>query len=86
MGNGISGVPPGHLIVDTAAGQGLIGEAACIRWEQNLNGSGLRGVQVHTKVVTLEGVGGAARPTRSMMMPTTFDGPPGVPQYTVGRV
>ena len=41
---------PGHLIVDSAGGQALIGEAACTRWEQKLNGAALRGVQVHTKM------------------------------------
>ena len=33
-------VPPGHLIVDSAAGQALIGETACVKWEQKLTGVG----------------------------------------------
>ena len=33
--------------------------------------------------MTSKRVGGAARPTRSMMMPTMIDGLPGVLQYTV---
>ena len=80
---GSSGIPPGHLIVDSAAGQALIGEAACVRWEQKLSDAGLRGVQVHCKMMTPKGVGGAAHPTRSMMMPTMIDGLPAVLQYTV---
>ena len=79
---GTSEVLPGHLIVDSAAGQALIGETACVRWEQKLNGAGLRGVQVHTKMATPKGVGGAAHPTRSMMMPTMIDGLPRVLQCT----
>ena len=77
---GSPGIPPGHLIVDSAA---LIGEAACVRWEQKLSDAGLRGVRVDCKMMTPKGVGGAARPTRSMMMPTMIDGLPGVLQYTV---
>ena len=77
------GVPPGHLIVDSAAGQALIGETACVRWERKLNDVGLRGVQVHTKMVTPKGMERAARSTRSMMMPTMIDGLSGVLQYTV---
>ena len=68
--------------MDSAAGQALIGEAACVRWEQKLNDAGLRGVQVHSKIMTLKGLGGAAHPTISMMMPTMIDGLPGVLQYT----
>ena len=45
---GSPGVFPGHLIVDSAAGQAFIGEAACIRRERKLNDAGLRDVQVHT--------------------------------------
>ena len=41
---GSSGIPPGHLIVDSAAGQAFIGEAACVRWEHKLSDAGLRGV------------------------------------------
>ena len=78
-----SDLPPGHLIVDITTGLALIGEAACIRWDRKLNGAGLRGVQVHTKMATPKGVGGAGRPTRSMMMPTVIDGLAGVVQYTV---
>ena len=74
---------PGHLIVDSAAGQALIGKAACVKWEQKLNSAGLCGVQVHCKMMTPIGVGGTAHPTRSMMMPTMIDGLPGVLQYTV---
>ena len=77
------GIPPGHLIVDSAAGQALIGEAACVRWEQKLSDTALRGVRIHCKMMTPKGVGGAAHPTRSMMMPTMTDGLPGVLQYTV---
>ena len=69
--------------MDSAAGQALIGEAACVRWEQKLSDAGLRGVRVHCKMMTPKGVGGAAHPARSMMMPTTTDGLPGVLQYTV---
>ena len=83
MGNGISRNPSGHLIVDSAAGQALTGEAACVRWEQKLSDAGLRGVRVHCKMMTQKGVGGAAHPTRSMMMPTMIDGLRGVLQYTV---
>ena len=36
-------IPPGHLIADSAAGQALIGEAACVEWEQKLSTVGLRG-------------------------------------------
>ena len=80
---GSPGIPPGHLIVDSAAGQALIGEAACVRWEQKLSNAGLCGVRVHCKMMTPKGVGGAAHPTISMMMPTMIDGLPGVLQYTV---
>ena len=80
---GSPGIRPGHLIVDSAAGQALIGEAACVKWEQKLSDVGLRGVRVHCKMTTPKGVGGAAHPTRSMMMPTMIDGLPGVLQYTV---
>ena len=80
---GSSGIPPGHLIVDSAAGQALIGEAACVRWEQKLSNAGLRGVRVHCKMMTPKGVGGTAHPTRSMMMPTMIDGLPKVLQYIV---
>ena len=45
-------IPPGHLIVDCAAGQALIGEAACVEWEQKLSTVGLRGVRVHSKMMT----------------------------------
>ena len=74
---------PGHLTVDSAAGQALIGEAACVKWEQKLNSAGLCGVRVHCKMMTPIDVGGTAHPTRSMMMPTMIDGLPGVLQYTV---
>ena len=80
---GSPGIPPGHLIVDSAAGQALIGEAACVKWEQKLTSAGLCGVRVHCKMMTQKGVGGTAHPTRSMMMPTMIDGLPGVLQYTV---
>ena len=80
---GSPGIPPGHLIVDSAAGEALIGEAACVRWEQKLSDARLRGVRVHCKMMTPKGVGGAAHPKRSMMMPTMIDGLPGVLQYTV---
>ena len=80
---GSPGIPPGHLIVDSAAGQALIGEAACVKWEQKLSSVGLCGVRVHCKMMTPKGVGGTAHPTRSMMMPTMIDGLPGVLQYTV---
>ena len=83
MGNGISGIPLGHLIVDSAAGQALIGEAACVRWEQHLSNAGLCGVRVHCKMMIPKEAGGAAHPTRSMMMPTMIDGLPGVLQYTI---
>ena len=33
-------------MVDSAAGQALIEEAACVRWEQKLSTVGLRGVRV----------------------------------------
>ena len=69
--------------MDSAAGQALTGEAACVRWEQKLSDAGVRGVRVHCKMMTRKGVGGAAHPTRSMMMPTMTDGLPGVLQYTV---
>ena len=49
---GSPGIPPGHLIVDSAAGQALIGEAACVKWEQKLSTVGLRGVRVHCKMMT----------------------------------
>ena len=52
MGNGIPRIPPGHLLVDSAAGQALIGEAACVRWEQKLSDARLRGVRVHCKMMT----------------------------------
>ena len=74
---GSPGIPPGHLIVDSAAGQ------ACVEWEQKLSTVGLRGVRVHCKMMTLKGVGGTAHPTRSMMVPTMIDGLSGVLQYTV---
>ena len=80
---GSPGIPPGHLIVDSAAGQALIGEAACVEWEQKVSTVGLRGVRVHSKMMTPKGVGGTAHPTRSMMMPTMIDGLSGVLQYTV---
>ena len=80
---GFPGIPPGHLIVDSAAGQALIGEAACVEWEQKLSTVGLRGVRVHSNMVTPKGVGGTAHPTRSMMVPTMIDGLSGVLQYTV---
>ena len=51
--------------------------------EQQLNGAGLRGVRVHTKMVTPKGEGGAAHPSRSMMMPTVIDSLPGVLQSLV---
>ena len=76
-------IPPDHLIVDSAAGQALIGEAACVEWEQKLSTVGLRGVRVNSKVMTPKGVGGTAHPTRSMMMPTMIDGLSGVLHYTV---
>ena len=76
-------IPPGHLILDSAAGQALIGEAACVEWEQKLSTVGLRGVRVNSKMMTPKGVGGTAHPTRSMMMPTMIDGLSGVLQYTV---
>ena len=69
--------------MDSAAGQALIGEAACVRWEQKLSNAGLRGVRVHCKMMTPKGVGGTAHPTRSMMMPTMIDGLLGVLQDTV---
>ena len=69
-------IPPGHLIVDSAAGQALIGETACVEWEQKLSTVGLRGVRVNSKVMNPKGVGGAAHPTISMMMPTMIDGLP----------
>ena len=47
--------------------------AACVRWEQKLSDAGLRSVGVHWKMMTPKGVGGAAHPTRSMMMPTMID-------------
>ena len=47
-----------------------------------MHDAGLRGVQVHARMITTKGVGGAAHPTRSVMMPM-IDGPPGVLQYTV---
>ena len=74
---------PGHLIVDIAAGQALIGKDACVKWEHKLSSAGLCGVRVHCKMMTPKGVGGTAHPTRSMMMPTMIDGLPGVLQYTV---
>ena len=80
---GSPGIPPGHLIVDSAAGHALIGEAACVRWEQKLSSAGLCGVRVHCKMMTPKGVGGTAHRTRSMMMPTMIDGLPGVLRYTV---
>ena len=80
---GSPGIPPGHLIVDSAAGQALIGEAACVRWEQKLSDASLRGVRVHCKMMTPKGVGGAAHFIRSMMMPAIIDGLHGVLQYTV---
>ena len=49
---GSPGIPPGHLLVDSAAGQALIGEAACVRWEQKLSDARLRGVRVHCKMMT----------------------------------
>ena len=75
---GSPGIPPGHLIVDSAAGQALIGEAACVEWEQKLSSVGLCGVRVHCKMMTAREVGGTAHPTRSMMLPTMIDGLPGV--------
>ena len=69
--------------MDSAAGQALIGEAACVEWEQKLSTVGLRGVRVNSKVMTPKGVGGTAHPTRSMMMPTMIDGLSGVLHYTV---
>ena len=85
MGNGIPGNPPGYLIVDSAAGQALIGVAASVKWKQKLSDAGLRGVRVHCKMMTPKGVGGTAHPTRSMMVPTMIDGLSGVLQYTVVR-
>ena len=61
----------------------MIGEAACVEWEQKLSTVGLRGVRVNSKMMTPKGVGGTAHPTRSMMMPTMIDGLSGVLQYTV---
>ena len=58
----LPGIHLGHLTVDSAAGQALIGEAACVRWEQKLSDAGLRGVRVHCKMMTPKGVGGAAHP------------------------
>ena len=53
MATGSLGVSPQeHLIVDSAAGQASIGEAARVRWEQKLNDAGLRGVQVDSKMMT----------------------------------
>ena len=46
---------PGHLIVDSAAGQALIGEAAGVKWEQKLSSVGLGGVRVHCKMMTQKG-------------------------------
>ena len=80
---GSQGIPPGHLIVDSAAGQALIGEAARVKCEQKLSSAGLRGVRVDSKMMTPKGVGGTAHPTRSMMMPSMIDGLSGVLQYTV---
>ena len=64
---GSPGIPLGHLIVVTAAGQVLIGEAACVRSEQKLGEAGLCGIQVHCKMMTPKGVEGAAHTTRSMI-------------------
>ena len=69
--------------MDSAAGQALIGEAACVRWEEKLSDAGLRGVRFHCKMMTPKGVADAPHLTRSMMMPTMIDGLPGVLQYTV---
>ena len=67
--------------MDSAAGQALIGEAAYARWERKMHDAGLRGVEVHARMITTKGVRGAAHPTRSVMMPM-IDGP-GVLQYTM---
>ena len=83
LATGTLEVLPGHLIVDSAAGQAMIGETACVKWEQKSQSACLRGERVHTKMATPKGVGGAAHPTRSMMMPTMIDSLPGVLQYTV---
>ena len=54
---GFPGIPSGHLIVDSAAGQALIGEAACVEWERKLSTVGLHGVRVNGKVMTPRGSG-----------------------------
>ena len=46
---------------------------------------GLRGVQVHSKMMTPKGVGGTTHLPRSMMIPTMIDGLSGVLQYSVVR-
>ena len=73
VGNGIPGNPPGHLIVDSAAGQALIGEAACVKCEQKWSNVGLCGVRVHCNMMTPKGVGGTYSTSHKIDDDADFD-------------
>ena len=57
MGNWIPGNSSGTL---DSGQQALIGEAACVKWEQKLSSVGLCGLRVHYKMMNPQGVGSAA--------------------------
>eukprot|EP00969_Alexandrium_andersonii_P213847 9443280-Alexandrium_andersonii.AAC.1 len=71
-------VPGFAAIVDTAAGQALMGQKAFENLEAELHAMGLRAVTIEREVPSPQGVGGKAHPLGLRLVPIMIGGVCGV--------
>lgn len=76
-------IPSGEAILDIGATQDLIGEEAAKALEGRLREAGLRVIEVDMPRVEPSGIGGAAKVSRTILVPVSIGGVPGTLFMTV---
>ena len=76
-------LPPGHAIVDSGAGQDLIGKPAYDKLKEKLKERGPRPVELKEKSGAALGVGGKAKTLFLSLIPCVLGGAPGIVRITV---
>ena len=76
-------IPSGMAILDIGATQDIIGVEAFAALERELSRCGLQAVEIPTTARAPTGIGGAAKVARTMLVPISPGGVPGVIQFLV---
>ena len=76
-------IPSGMAILDIGATQDIVGATSMRALEEELARSGLQAIEVPTTAGAPAGIGGSAKVVRTMLVPISPGGTPGVVQFVV---